>query len=247
MYLVVVNDERGALVSEQELRDELTIGRTTENAIILSDSAVSRKHAVIYVDRGTVFVEDLNSANGVFLDDVRIQGTTQLFVEQQLRIGSYRIFIEEQVIPQESEQRGFLTAVVHPNQAHGKLVLINGPQAGLEYSLFEPIVSVGRTEEKDITISDNSVSRHHAQIKKEDNGSYIITDPNSSNGTFVRGQRVRNGLRAYHGDRVRFGHIECLLLDPEGKGEAARTPLINYVLIALGITAAALLGWWDLF
>jgi ABC transport system ATP-binding/permease protein len=242
MYLVVVNDERGALVCEQELRQELSIGRTTENSIILPSSAVSRKHAVLYVDHGLVYLEDLGSANGVFVDDLRVQGTSQVGDGSQIRVGTYRIFLERHVSPEQSERGGYQTAVVHPSQAHAKLVMINGPQAGKEFYLFEPIVSVGRTEEKEVTIAHISVSRHHAQIKKEDNGSYIITDPNSSNGTFVKGKRVRNGLRARLGDKVRFGQIECLIVDPQGQGSSTQSSFVTYAIIVIAVIGATVLG-----
>jgi pSer/pThr/pTyr-binding forkhead associated (FHA) protein len=164
-----------------------------------------------------VFIQDLGSVNGVQVDDVPVQGSVQVTEQSQVKIGTFKLFIEY-VSPAESERGGFQTAVVHPNQAHGKIVVINGPQAGKEFYLFEPITSIGRTEENDITLAHISVSRHHSRLKLEDNGSYVVTDPNSSNGTFVRSNRVVQGMRAWHGDQVRFGQIECILVDPLGQG-----------------------------
>ena len=132
MYLVVVNDERGALVCEKELRTELSIGRTTDNQIILQDSSVSRKHAVLYIDRDMVFIQDLGSVNGVQVDDISVQGSVQISEQSQVKIGTFKLFIEY-VSPAESDRGGFQTAVVHPNQAHGKIVVIEGPQAGKEF------------------------------------------------------------------------------------------------------------------
>ena len=123
MYLVVVNDERGALISEQELSRELSIGRTTENDIILPDSAVSRKHAVIYTDHDAVFIEDLGSANGIYIDDQKAHGTMQITEGNQIRVGSYRVFLERLAPMEQRERGGYQTAVVHPSQAHGKLVV----------------------------------------------------------------------------------------------------------------------------
>ena len=246
MYLIIVNDEKGALVCEKELRTELSIGRTTDNDIILQNSSVSRKHAVLYVDHNLVFIQDLGSVNGVQVDDTLVQGSVQITEQSQVKIGTFKLFIEY-VSPQESERGGFQTAVVHPNQAHGKVVVINGPQAGKEFYLFEPITSVGRTEENDITIAHISVSRHHARLKYEDNGSYVITDPNSSNGTFVRNQRVVQGMRAWHGDQVRFGQIECILVDPMGQSMKKQGLMNQKVVWVIGGILALLLGLlWDL-
>ena len=245
MYLIVVNDEKGALVCEKELRTELSIGRTTDNDIILQNSSVSRKHAVLYIDHNMVFIQDLGSVNGVQVDDTVVQGSVQISEQSQVKIGTFKLFIEY-VSPAESERGGFQTAVVHPNQAHGKLVVINGPQAGKEFYLFEPITSVGRTEENDITIAHISVSRHHARLKYEDNGSYVITDPNSSNGTFVRNHRVVQGMRAWHGDQIRFGQIECILVDPLGQSMNRPTFMNQKLVWTIGAIIALVLGlFWD--
>jgi pSer/pThr/pTyr-binding forkhead associated (FHA) protein len=47
-----------------------TIGRSGENAIVISDDSVSARHARIYLDErvGAVCIEDLHSLNGVFVD-----------------------------------------------------------------------------------------------------------------------------------------------------------------------------------
>ena len=229
MFLVVVNDERGALICEQQLTDELTIGRNDDNAIILPSSNISRHHAILYVENGQVYIQDLQSINSIFVDDRKVEGTSVISEDSIIRVGIYRIFIEN-ISAEQNEREGFQTAVVHPNQAHGKLVISNGPQAGKEFFLFEPISSVGRTEENEVTLAHISVSRHHAQVKRKDDGSYIITDPGSSNGTFVRHKRVVSALQAWHGDMIRFGQIECLLVDPNGQARANK-PWLYYVLI----------------
>ena len=240
MYLVVVNDERGGLVCERELRSELTIGRTSENGIVLPSGAVSRQHATIYIDHGSVFVVDHQSANGVYINGERVQGTSQLNPEDLLRVGSFQLMIEEMV--EVSDRGGYQTAVVHPNQAHGKLMITSGAHAGKEFLLFEPISVVGRTQENEVTISDISVSRRHALIDRKDDGSYIISDQGSSNGTFVRGKRLRNGVRAFHGDKVRFGKIECLLVDPSGKVNHSSSSWKIYVVAGVLAVLVFILG-----
>jgi pSer/pThr/pTyr-binding forkhead associated (FHA) protein len=244
MFLVVVNDERGALVCERELHSQLSIGRTNENDIVLSHNSVSRRHAALYAEGDQVFIQDMGSVNGVFVDDYPVQGQVQIHHQSQVKIGTFKLFIEY-VSPTESERGGFQTAVVHPNQAHGKLVVINGPQAGREFYMFEPITSVGRIEENDITIADISVSRHHARLKFEDNGSYIVSDPQSSNGTFVRKKHVKQGMRVWYGDQITFGNIDCLLVDPKGQGSHNPEILTQRVLIIGAIIAIALGLFWS--
>ncbi|MDB4994123.1 MAG: domain/GGDEF domain protein, partial [Myxococcaceae bacterium] len=47
---------------------ETVLGRSLEAAIRLADEGVSRRHARIVVDVGRVFLQDLDSANGTFLN-----------------------------------------------------------------------------------------------------------------------------------------------------------------------------------
>ena len=66
--------------------------------------------------------------------------------------------------------------------------------------------SIGRDPDNDLSISDNSVSRHHAVITPAIGG-VRLQDLGSSNGTFVNGGRVTDALLT-HGDSLRFGGIQ---------------------------------------
>jgi hypothetical protein len=59
-----------------ELRmDRLTrLGRAIENDIVLEDSTVSQRHAVISFDDGDAFLRDLGSSNGTFIEGYRVPG-----------------------------------------------------------------------------------------------------------------------------------------------------------------------------
>ena len=76
------------------------------------------------------------------------------------------------------------------------------PMAGKEH-IPQPGTTIGR-EGSDINIADPEVSRRHATIRSE-GGAVAIEDLNSTNGTFVNGERI-TGMRVLsEGDEVRFG------------------------------------------
>src|SRR5215470_10678696 len=52
---------------------EIFIGRSMECAIRTDDPLVSRRHARIYFQNGGHWIEDLQSANGIFLGELRVQ------------------------------------------------------------------------------------------------------------------------------------------------------------------------------
>jgi pSer/pThr/pTyr-binding forkhead associated (FHA) protein len=59
--------------------------------VFRGDRAVSRRHAVLRVVDGNCVVEDHNSTNGTFVNDVPIDRPTVLGPEDELRIGSTRL------------------------------------------------------------------------------------------------------------------------------------------------------------
>jgi len=54
------------------LVSRLTIGRGEENDIRLNHSTVSRQHTVVYVENGQVFVQDMESRNGTYLNGEKV-------------------------------------------------------------------------------------------------------------------------------------------------------------------------------
>lgn len=242
MYIVVIEDERGALISEHVLAEApLRLGRTPDNDVVLPSSTVSRHHARMYLEGLTAYIADQESSNGVLVDDQKIHRPTPVHEGSQIRIGEYRAFLERATGKLKPDQGGINTAILHPEQAHAKLVVASGPQAGREFLLFDPIACIGRTDENDVTLADVSVSRHHARLKRQDDGSYVLTDLNSSNGTLLQGRQVQQSARVWHGERIQFGNVECVIVDPQGKGRSPRQKR-QWLIFGLAVLGAALLG-----
>jgi len=77
------NDESG--LNERRFFQPVGIGRETGNDIELPDPRVSRHHAVLWAEGGTWRVRDLDSANGTFIDAVRVTGSAPLPQTCELR------------------------------------------------------------------------------------------------------------------------------------------------------------------
>ena len=71
----------------------VTIGRRRDNDIVLDDPAVSRSHAQIEIERGEVFIEDLESANGVVVSGQFIHERTRIEPGFEIIMGSHRFFL----------------------------------------------------------------------------------------------------------------------------------------------------------
>jgi Nif-specific regulatory protein len=82
------------------------------------------------------------------------------------------------------------------------LTIIKGQLKDKSFDLKDETF-IGRAEDNDINLIDETSSRHHAKIKKsEDN--FIISDLGSNNGTFVNGKKVQSEVLS-HGDSILIG------------------------------------------
>lgn len=105
--------------------------------------------------------------------------------------------------------------------AHRYILVVDGR----EIELSEGEVTLGRSRSATIRVDHESVSRSHALLTFS-NGTAILKDLNSSNGTFVAGRRILNETILRNGDRLQVGAavIEYRLLEPSGPVE--KTSLI---------------------
>ena len=77
---------------------------------------------------------------------------------------------------------------------------------GTEYMITNWETSIGRSNACDIVLEHKSVSRFHAVISKHKKG-WVITDTNSSSGTFVGQTRVEKPMVINDEDNISFGGI----------------------------------------
>jgi diguanylate cyclase (GGDEF)-like protein len=75
--------------------------------------------------------------------------------------------------------------------------------------------TIGRSEECDIHIDEPSVSRFHAVLRLYEDGSLLISDCESRNGTFHNGMRLQNedAIKLIGGDKLRIGKESMLRVD----------------------------------
>ncbi|QDV73285.1 ATP-binding protein [Botrimarina mediterranea] len=94
------------------------------------------------------------------------------------------------------------------------LFVIQGRDQGLRFPLDEPLVGVGRVGGNAIQLHDTEVSRKHA-VFEQTGDEFVLRDLNSSNGTFVNGQRIRE-KRLLSGDQVQMGRTLLLYTGAAG-------------------------------
>ncbi|MBI3776791.1 MAG: AAA family ATPase [Gammaproteobacteria bacterium] len=88
-------------------KEFLNIGRKSDNDIVLEDPLVSRHHAQIFTKYGTSFLRDLNSANGIFIEDLQIE-LQELLDGLTFKIGSHTLTYQTEEIPQKENDTDFV-------------------------------------------------------------------------------------------------------------------------------------------
>ena len=90
------------------------------------------------------------------------------------------------------------------------LVVKRGPNAGSRFLLDQPVTSAGRHPNSDIFLDDVTVSRRHAEFRRE-NGEFRIADIGSLNGTYVNRKPVQSAVLA-NGDEIQIGKFRLVFL-----------------------------------
>jgi hypothetical protein len=70
-----------------------------------------------------------------------------------------------------------------------RLVITEGAREGMEMPLGRGPITVGRSSESNVVIRDDYTSTNHARLELQSSG-WVVIDLESTNGTFVNGQKV---------------------------------------------------------
>ena len=88
------------------------------------------------------------------------------------------------------------------------LLVKHGPNAGSTFMIADDLTTTGRSPESDVFLDDVSVSRKHAEIRRQPDGFYIH-DLGSMNGTYVNRERVEVTKLAAR-DEVQIGRFRLV-------------------------------------
>jgi pSer/pThr/pTyr-binding forkhead associated (FHA) protein len=84
---------------------------------------------------------------------------------------------------------------------------------GREHILDRELNSIGRAVENDIVITSKRVSREHSHLRK-DGWKVYLEDLNSTNGTFLNGERILKTMELRDGDQIMVGDVVFTFHDP---------------------------------
>jgi type II secretory pathway predicted ATPase ExeA len=99
-------------------------------------------------------------------------------------------------------------------QPIARLEVLHRDQLVAEYRIGSGRTIIGRTSDNDVQIQSRFVSRHHAQVVSDGRQS-VVEDLNSTNGVFIRSQRVKQQV-LLDGDIIQLGEHKLLYRDMRG-------------------------------
>jgi pSer/pThr/pTyr-binding forkhead associated (FHA) protein len=201
------------------------IGRDESCEVIVRGNSVSRRHASIAPVNGGFLLRD-ESANGTLVNGVRVVGTYLLgdgdvvrVQDEELRVeldaSTDRPVVREEqttrldlahIAPGVTEERAREIASRAPTAS---LEIVRGPFSGACFQVERAVCSIGRGEENDVRIRDDTVSLTHATLLRK-RGAWFVVDLRSMNGTYVEGSRVSGERELCPGARLRLGAVELV-------------------------------------
>lgn len=209
---------------------KVVIGRDDACDLRLDGEGVSRRHCAIAPLPGGYLLTD-ESSNGTLVNGVRVAGTHILDDGDILRLHDEELRFEliiahrEAGAPESSSRaatavldlsrlrEGELSpderrAALRPSPT-ATLEIIRGPFSGASFQIGRPVCAIGRGEQSDVRLRDDSVSSTHATLMRKANTWYVV-DLRSVNGTFVDGYRIAGERELPTGATLRVGAVEML-------------------------------------
>lgn len=152
----------GVVIKEVQLtKDRTTLGRRPYNDVVIDNLAVSGEHAVLQMSGSDVFLEDLNSTNGTYVNGKAIK-KQQLQGGDSIEIGKYKIkFVhegaaapaggdsyEKTMVISAGAVVGSASAAGAPTEAAplapAAIKVISGSAAGREVALTKVVTTIGK-------------------------------------------------------------------------------------------------------
>lgn len=204
----------------------ITIGSGANCDVIVDYPDVAPQHAQVTeaVGDGTLTVKDLGAPGGTYVDNKSFRvSEAQMAANSVLLLGTFPLPVP------------LLMRLL--DEAQGLSGAALGQQiAAQALKLDKPVIHVGRVEEgNDLVLQHPTVSSKHARLTRQPDGSVLVQDLGSTNGTYIDGERINTqGAIARAGQRIGFGGLQ-IVLGADGKIAGAGRAKVRLDLMDVGL------------
>ena len=211
----------------------ITIGRSPDNDLPVDNLAVSNHHARVYYEGARLVVEDLDSLNGTFVNDLRIERAT-LHDGDSIHVGKHYIKVDashdapmpydmgrktaapainETMVLDTKARREMLSQAAAMGErtqfASGRIkvptiIVLSGKTANKEYILTNKLTTIGKSPMATVRLTGWFKPQMAAQISQRDDGYYI--GPGDKTPT-VNGTPISGPIRLNDGDLIEVSGV----------------------------------------
>ncbi len=200
MAKLILRDDGTGKEFDLEKTGSLTVGRSPDCDIPITDTQASRRHCSVVRLQSGYEVADLGSTNGTLVNSTLVK-RQKLKHGDVIRIGAVELGFDD---PSSAGAAG--------EPAVGYLVYAKGDKKGQKCELTAQRTTIGRKPTNTIVVDDTVSSSYHCEIVRGLNG-YTIRDLGSTNGTLVNREMVTEA-QLTHGARIRIGNTRFVFQDP---------------------------------
>lgn len=168
----------------------MTIGRDPQCDVHLDNRALSRRHAQIEKRGAAIWVRDLQSQNGTFVNGARINDPQALNGGDRIEVGRYEVRIDG----------------VEEARQDTPVLTLTGPEGRHRFAMVGDEIILGRAPSCDIAIGHKSISRRHMRIAVEGDH-FIAEDLGSQNGSRINNKRINGPTPFRIGDKIQMSEF----------------------------------------
>jgi pSer/pThr/pTyr-binding forkhead associated (FHA) protein len=212
----------------------VTIGRAPDNDIQVDNLAVSNYHARVYVEAGSLVLEDLNSLNGSFLNEMRVE-RAMLKDGDRIQVGKHEIVVDqardaavpldahrkapaprvnETMILDTQERRKLFEAVAAAGERSQlspervrvpTLTVLKGRTDQKEYRITGKLTVIGHSEMATVRLRGWFTPEVAAQINKHEDGYYLGRGDKIPK---INGASIHGLTKLNDGDIIEVGRVQ---------------------------------------
>jgi pSer/pThr/pTyr-binding forkhead associated (FHA) protein len=194
-------------------KDLISIGRAKDNDIVIENLSVSRNHARIRRQGNSYVLTDLNSANGTFVNNVRVT-KTEILDGDIITIGKHQLhFINKElsdsdvIVDALAAER---TMVLDRPEKIGVLCFTEGQMKGKVFRLTKAELTIGKSPQCDIVLADDWFLAKKQAVIVRHGIEYEIRDLGTLRRTRINGKTLSGTQKLNEGDTIEIGAEKCL-------------------------------------
>ncbi len=232
--ILLVRAPQGGTRECEITRTPLTIGRKPGNDLCLDDPAVSGHHARIVQIQEVLFLEDLKSTNGSFVNEQKID-RRQLQDADSLRFGAHRVIFRDKQAPAAEPAIAGETPVADrtivvssssgsapstPARTVGIVEILSGKTDRPQYSLTKHVSLIGAQDDAVITLTGWFAPNSAAVISRRGEA-YVISQTESGKRILVNSRPIQREHTLRQGDVVEVAGITLRFVLRDERSQAA--------------------------